>query len=177
MTVGFLASGSTPRLTHSRASAGFSLIELMVAVTLLSILFLLAVPTYQKLQRKARTAAIVNDFQVFATALQAKAHEAGSWPPEAGPGVVPAGMTPEEIKFDDWSHVTPIGGHFDWENDQLHNGVRFRAAIAITDTTDAPLVFDYEQLLDIDRAIDDGDLTTGNFRLGVGNCPLFVIEN
>ena len=160
-----------------RSTAAFSLIELMVAVTILSMLFVIAVPTYQRLQRKARTAAIVNDFRVFATALQAHAHDAGSWPAESGPGVVPPGMTGEELKFDDWTHPTPIGGHFDWENNQLHGAVRYRAAIAITDTSDAPLPFDYDQLLDIDQACDDGDLTTGNFRLGNGNCPLFVIEN
>jgi hypothetical protein len=28
----------------------------------------------------------------------------------------------------------------------------------------------------IDRELDDGDLTTGSFRLGFGNCPLYIIE-
>ena len=94
-----------------RSTAAFSLIELMVAVTILSLLFLVAVPTYQRLQRRARTASVVNNLRVFATALQGHAHDTGSWPPEALPGVVPVGMTSEEFKSDDWTRPTPIGGH------------------------------------------------------------------
>ena len=148
----------------------------MVAVTILSLLFLVAVPTYQRLQRKARTATIVNNLRVFATALQSHAHDTGTWPPEAAAGVIPVGMTADEFKSEDWTRPTPMGGHYDWEYNQLHVGVRYRAAIAITGTGDAPLTIDYDQLLSIDSAIDDGDLHTGSFRLGFGDCGLFVIE-
>ncbi len=148
----------------------------MVATTILSMLFLVGVPTYQRLQRKARTATIVSDFRVFAAAFQAHAHDAGSWPVEAVAGVVPPGMVSDEFKSENWTRRTPMGGQFDWENNQLHVGVRYRAAIAIVGTTAAPLVLDYAQLTDVDRAIDDGDLNTGNFRLGFGDCGLFVIE-
>jgi type II secretory pathway pseudopilin PulG len=143
----------------------------MVAVTILSFLFLLAVPTYQKLQRRAKAAAIANDLRVFATVFQTHAHETGSWPPDSPPGVVPLGMTPEELKFADWTHTTPMGGKFDWEYSLT------QAAITISPTTDAPIVIDDELLGAIDRAIDDGDLNNGNFRVGFGGYPVFVIEN
>ena len=148
----------------------------MVAVTILSLLLLLAVPAYQKLLRKARVAAIANDLRVFAAVFQAHAHEAGAWPPETAAGIVPAGMTPDELKYDDWTHPTPIGGKFDWEYNQIHGGVLYTAAIAITPTSDAPMVVDADLLLEIDKAIDDGDLSSGNFILGFGGSPLFVIE-
>jgi prepilin-type N-terminal cleavage/methylation domain-containing protein len=164
------------RRSIPRSAAAFTLIELMVAVTILSLLILVAVPAYQKIQRKARTAAIVNDLRVFAAAFQAHAHDSG-WPPETPAGVVPAGMTGEELKADVWLRPTPIGGNFDWENNQLYYAVHYQAIIAITDTPAAPMLVDLEQLLDIDRAIDDGDLSTGNFRLGFGNGVIFIIEN
>lgn len=159
-----------------RSNSAFSLIELMVAMTILSMLFLIAVPTYQRLQRKAKAAAIVTDLRVFATALQTHAHESGSWPPEAAAGVTPVGMTTDEFKSDDWTHPTPIGGQFDWEYDVMNGGVKYRAAITIVPTSVADYVRDDELLLQIDQAIDDGDLTKGNFMLGEGDCPLFVIE-
>jgi type II secretory pathway pseudopilin PulG len=149
----------------------------MVATTILSMLFFLAVPTYQRLQRKARAGAIVNDLRVFAAAFQAHAHEAGSWPADVAAGVVPPGMTAEELKSVDWVRPTPIGGKYNWEYDQLQGGgIRYRAAIAITGTADALLLIDADQFLEIDRVIDDGDLATGSFRLGFGDAPLFVIE-
>lgn len=152
-------------------TSAFSLVELMVAVTILSLLFLIAVPTYQKLQKKAKVAALVNDLRVFAAALQAHAHESGSWPPECLPGVVPTGMTTDEFKADDWTHPTPIGGQFDWEYNQMHVGVQYRAAITIVPTSSADYVRDDDLLLQIDQAIDDGNLTEGNFRYGDGYFP------
>ncbi len=160
----------------NRSNSGFSLIELMVAMTILSILFLIAVPTYQRLQRKAKTAAIVTDLRVFATALQAHAHDAGSWPAEVDAGVVPPGMTPEELKYDDWTRTTPIGGKFDWEYNCNNVGGVYTAAIKISPTTDAPLVPDDDLFIAIDQTIDDGDLDTGNFRRGFGGDPIFIIE-
>jgi prepilin-type N-terminal cleavage/methylation domain-containing protein len=169
------------RRIRLRSAGGFTLVELMVVVTIISLLFLTAVPTYRQIQRKARASTIANDFRVYAGVFQAYAHENGSWPPEAAAGVVPIGISPDEIKVDAWSAVTPIGGKFDWEYNQLHPGGtspdgRVRAAIAITGTADAPLLIDADMMEMIDRELDDGNLATGSFRLGFGDCPLYIIE-
>ena len=148
----------------------------MVAVTILSMLFLVAVPTYQRLQRKARSAAIVNDLRVFAAALQAHAHDTGAWPAEVAAGVLPPGMASDELNGDSWSKVTAIGGHYDWDYKQVQGGIHYTAVITITATSGAPLIVDTAQLTDIDQELDDGDLTTGNFRLGFGNAPFFIVE-
>ncbi len=148
----------------------------MVAVTILSFLFLLAVPTYQRLQRKAKAAATATDLRVFATALQGHAHEAGSWPAEVDAGVVPPGMTAEELKFDDWTRTTPIGGKFDWEYNCSNVGGTYTAVIRISPTADTPLVPDDDLFEAIDQILDDGDLDTGNFRRGFGGDPIFIIE-
>ena len=148
----------------------------MVVVTILSFLMMLALPSYQRIQRKTRASAVVNNFRVFTAVFQAYAHESGNWPPEAAAGVVPTGITSQDLQTDVWTHATPIGGKFDWENNQTHNGTKYRAALAITATSDAPLLIDLDLFQEIDAALDDGNLATGNFRLGFGNCPLFIIE-
>ncbi len=164
-----------------RSTSAFSLVELMVVVTIISLMFMTAVPTYQQIERKARASAIVNDFRVYAAVFQAYAHEHGTWPDEAAAGVVPNGVSPQELKADQWTAVTPMGGKFDWENNQVHPGGtspggRWRAAIAISATSDAPLLIDAKMLEMIDKDLDDGNLTTGSFRLGFGDCPLYIIE-
>ncbi|HEX2860008.1 MAG TPA: type II secretion system protein [Lacunisphaera sp.] len=163
------------------AAAGFSLVELMIAVLIISLLFFMAVPTYQRIQRKARATTVVNDFRVFGAAFQAYAHEKGSWPAEVPPGVVPDGVSKQDIQTEVWSKPTSMGGKFDWENNQAHPGGtgpggRWRAALAITGTSDAPLLLDADLMEEIDEALDDGNLETGNFRKGFGDCPLFIIE-
>ena len=158
-----------------------SLVELMVVLLIISMLFLAVVPAYQRIQRKARASAIVNDFRVFGAVFQAYAHEKGTWPPETAAGIVPLGITSQDIQTDAWTRTTPMGGKFDWEYNQVHPGGtspggRWHAALAITGTSDAPLNIDSELMQEIDDELDDGDLDNGNFRKGFGDCPLLIIE-
>lgn len=168
------------RLPRS-AGGVISLVEMMIVILIVSILFVLAVPTYQLIQRKARAAAIANDFRVFGSVFQSYAHESGSWPAESAAGVVPVGLGAQDIQIQAWTRPTPMGGKFDWENNQTHPGGtspggRWRAAIAINATEDSALLIDADLLEAIDDALDDGDLATGNFRTGFGDCPLFILE-
>lgn len=165
-----------------RSAAGvISMVELLTVVLIISILFLMAVPTYQQIRRKARATALVNDFRVFGAVFQAYAHERGAWPAESATGVVPAGLTNDDLQTDSWTRRTPIGGKFDWEYNQAHPGGtspggKWRAALAIATTGDAPLLVDADLYEQIDEALDDGNLATGNFRLGFGDCLLFILE-
>ncbi len=157
------------------SNRAFTLVEILVVVVIISLLAMLAIPGLQMVQRRAKTSAIINDFRVFTTAFQTYAHEQGSFPADADAAVVPVGME-TMLKADAWQRITPMGGHYNWENDQMHFGTRYKAAIAINATADAPMALDVNQLTNIDKAIDDGDLYNGNFRLGAGLCPLFIIE-
>jgi hypothetical protein len=74
-----------------------------------------------------------------------------------------------------WSRKTPMGGQYNWDNNQTHYGTKYRAVIAINETSAAPLTQDVDLLLAVDRAIDDGVLTTGNFRLGANDEPIFIV--
>jgi prepilin-type N-terminal cleavage/methylation domain-containing protein len=163
------------------AVRAFSLVELMIAVLIISMIFVMAVPTYQRIQRKARATSVANDFRVFGAAFQAYAHEKGAWPAESTAGVIPTGITSQDIQTVPWSKMTPIGGKFDWEYNQVHPGGtspggKWHAALAVTGTTDAPLIVDADIMQEIDESLDDGDLDTGNFRKGFGDCPILIIE-
>lgn len=163
------------------ANRGFSLMELMVAVLIISLLFLMGVPTYQRIQRKARATTVANDFRVFGAAFQAYAHERGTWPTEASAGIIPAGITSQDLQTGVWNTKTPMGGKFDWEYNQSHPGGtspggRWRAALAVTSTSDAPLIIDADLMEKIDEDLDDGNLETGSFRRGFGDCPIFILE-
>jgi type II secretory pathway pseudopilin PulG len=153
----------------------------MVVVLIISMIMALAVPSYQRVQKKAKAGALVNDFRVFSAVYLSYAHENGAWPAESAAGVIPTGITSQDMKADVWTRPTPIGGKFDWEFLQVHPGGTspggtWRAAIAISDTADAPLIVDPEIYLLIDEALDDGNLNTGSFRYGNNNSPIFILE-
>ena len=58
----------------------------------------------------------------------------------------------------------------------MHAGTRYRAAIAITATPAAPFGQDLDLLESVDRIIDDGNLATGNFRIGADDEPVFIVS-
>ena len=167
---------SARRRPIPRSNRAVGMVELMVVITILSMLMTVIAPSYVRIQRKARAAAMVNDFRVFSSVFLSHAHEVGSWPAETPAGVVPSEIKSTELRGDSWTRVTAIGGKFDWEYNQIHNGTRYRAAIAISDAVGAPLLIDLEMFEEMDKALDDGNLTTGNFVLGFGNCPLLILE-
>ena len=159
------------KIPHS--VAGMGLVELMIVVLIISLLLAMGVPSYQRVQRKAKAATLVNDFRVFATALQSVAHETGAWPTETTAGVIPPSMTNDQLKISSRTKPTLLGGNYDWENNQLHGGIKYRAALTITGTD---LTVDLPILLLMDEALDDGNLSTGVFRLGASNGPLYILE-
>lgn len=165
-----------------RSMAGVGLVELMVVVTIISMIMLASVPTYNRIQRKARASTVVNDFRVFAAVFQAYAHETGSWPAEVAVGVVPTGMNNAELKAGAWQKPTPMGGQFDWDFMQTHPGgtsspgTRWRAAIGIATSGTSTVILDVALMQEIDRVLDDGNLSTGSFRLGGDGGPLLIIE-
>lgn len=144
--------------------------EILVVTVIISLLAMMAVPAFTRIRTRAKTAAIVNDFRVFGSAFTAYAQEVGDFPVESAAGIVPTGMN-AHLKADAWTRTTPMGGKYDWDSNQTHFGTKYRAAIAITGAT-----LDLNQLTDIDRYMDDGNLLAGNFRIGNALCPLFVIQ-
>ena len=159
-----------------RAGRAVGMVELMVVLTIISMLVTVIAPSYHAIQRKARASALVNDFRVYSSVYLSHAHEVGSWPPETPAGILPTEINNNQMRGANWSRVTAIGGKFDWDYNQIHNGSMVRAAIGISDTVAAPLMIDLDMFEEMDRALDDGNLNTGNFVLGFGNSPVLILE-
>lgn len=161
------------RLSSQR---GFSLVELAVVVAIISIVCAIAVPTGKRLFLQARASTVENDLRVFATAFQNYASEHGDWPPGDGtPGAFPEGMA-GYLGPTSWSVRSPIGGKYTWDPNSMQLGSRYRAVIVLSSVPDNPVSSDRVQLLEIDKKFDDGNLEEGNFFLGYGNYPVYVLE-
>lgn len=156
---------------------GFTLLELSIVVFIVSVLAMLAVPVLKRTILESRATAVVNDLRVFSATFQTYAHERGDWPTEeTEPGVPPPSMA-ASLGTTNWAQQTPIGGHYTWAPNSLHQGERYRAAIVLASTAESKVTADRNQLEQIDRIFDDGNLATGNFRLGYRNFPVLVIEH
>lgn len=73
---------------------GFTLIELMIVVAIIGILAAIAVPLYQNIQSRARTAKAQADTRTIASALVQYSAHCGDLPAQPGDTCVPAGGVP-----------------------------------------------------------------------------------
>jgi type II secretory pathway pseudopilin PulG len=150
----------------------------MVVVLIISVLATIALPSFIRVQRRTKSSTIFNDFRTFAAAFDTYSQEMGAWPPEAAAGVFPTGMD-QRINQTAWQRTTPMGGQYDWDNNQMHFGVTYQAAIAINATASAPLLLDVNQLTDLEHLIDGANQLNwlgGNFHLGTGLVPLYIVQ-
>ena len=151
--------GGTPPKTHG---AGFTIIELMIVVSIIGLLAVLAIPAMRKAHRRAQNSAFSNDMRSVANnAFEQYAIEKGDYPPDSPPGVVPPEIVPYLPKRFVWTAKTPIGGQWDWDRapgrgETIHNVYAGLSVYKPSRTT--------PQMRELDTLMDDGNLLTGRFR-------------
>ena len=173
MQVG-INSRTPVHLRRRPRTAAFTLVEIMVTITIISLLAAVSVPGIQVAKRRTMATAVANDMRTFAAAFDVYSHENGRWPAEVDVGVFPPEMA-SRLTVASWQRPTPLGGQYNWDYNQMHAGTRYRAAIAISSTSTSPVLQDLELLEAIDKVLDDGNLSTGNFRLGADEEPVFIV--
>lgn len=151
------------------------MVDVMMSVMITSMVIAVVVPRLTSTKRQARATAIMNDFRTFGAAFDGHAQEMGAYPAEVGVAEMPAAMA-GRMNQETWSRETPIGGQYNFDNDQTHYGTRYKAVIAVNGTTAFPLEQDVELWEVIDQMLDDGNLMSGSFRLGAGNEPIYVLS-
>lgn len=133
----------------------FTLVEIMVVVLIIGLLAALGMFSYTRARESAQNNAFIGNIRVFQQAfiLYALDHK-GQYPADVTPAVVPAGMD-QYFKPSLWTSITPVGGKWDWDNGQF--GIK--AGVSVYQPTAK-----VNQMKEIDRILDDGDLATGNLR-------------
>jgi prepilin-type N-terminal cleavage/methylation domain-containing protein len=144
----------------------FTLVEIMVVVVIIGLLAAIAIPAFKRVQEASQNSRFISDLRTFAQGFETYATKNGSWPANAGTGVVPAGMS-GEIKDAAWTTAkNSVGGRWNW--DFNNNGITASISCVGATASDA-------QMTAIDAKIDDGDLSTGNFQKVSGRF-MYILE-
>lgn len=120
----------------------------MIVVVIIGLLATLALPFMESARRRAHATRFANDFQKFESVFQQYNIEHGGWPPAAGPGVIPTGMSGDLPPT--YVAPSPMGGNYSWSGST--------GRIRLTGTTADDAVMQR-----VDALIDDGNLRTGDF--------------
>jgi len=94
--------GSAPTRRMEARRGGFSLIELLMTVSIVGILAGLAIPNLRSMTYRARAAEVAGDFEVVRIATVLYNGNYHGWPPDAAQGVVPSELVeflPEGFSF------------------------------------------------------------------------------
>ena len=162
----FLTSCAPPH----RRKAGFSLVEIMIAVVIIGLLMMLAYPAFTKILRSASNARFISDVRVFSQSFENYSMETGLWPPNAGNGVVPLNMA-NSVRKTNWVAPTSVGGQWNWDAGSTAASFGFFAGVSVVNVTASDL-----QMIMIDKRIDDGDLNTGLFRKVSVNRFTYILQ-
>ena len=151
---------------RSRRS-GFTLVEIMIVVSIIALLSVIALPSFLRARRRSQNTKFVNDLRIVGGAFELYAAENIGYPPNALPGVLPAGMDTYFGPTFNFAAPTAIGGNWDWANRKISNVIGVSVFNPTADDT---------QMREIDSIIDDGDLAQGSFQKIAANRFISIIQ-
>lgn len=145
--------------------AGYTLVEIMIVVAIIGLLAVIALPSFARVRVIASGIQVANNLRVFGHAFAQYAIEHGSYPPD-NHEELPAGME-GYIDAADFNVTTAIGGRYNWEGPDQYAF----AGVSVSSSS-----YPQEELTRIDAAVDDGDLSTGQYRVPGNGRFTFIIE-
>jgi len=152
-------------MSVSKNSLGFTLVEIMIVVSLIGMLAAIGIPTALEASWRARESRFSRDIQTASHAFLNYALEHGDYPADSHLALPPTMV--DLINPQIWADPTPLGGNYNWEGPDTYPF----AGLSIFQPT-----ADIKWILTLDGMLDNGDLATGNFRMVAGR-PTLIIED
>lgn len=108
-----------------RARRGFTLIEMLIVVTIIGILARMAIPKYAHVRTRARAAAMISELNVIRGAAYQAFENNGAWPTNVATGRVPPALVP--LLRNGFSFAPEPGVRYDWRLSGMPAGNPARA--------------------------------------------------
>lgn len=177
-SIGDLRPAARPAALVSPTKALWNGSDLLLVGLVAVLALVTAITAVRQFQHRQALDRITKDLTTAAKAFQDHMRQHGTAPADSQAGAVPHGMA-SLLSMIDWAAPTPAGGAYRWVNTSARGSTGatvIGGKIAITAFPPGPpFTLSRDDLLEIDRRIDDGDLTTGNFRTGFNGWPALAV--
>jgi prepilin-type N-terminal cleavage/methylation domain-containing protein len=138
---------------HSNHAAGFTLVEIMIVVSIIGLLCAISLPAVAKARLKSRATTQVNDLRILEDAFQLYAMENRGFPAATGQsGELPPGME-AYVRGNTFSTKPPAGLSYCWISHVDQSGIT-EYGIQIVDA-------DLNLMTLVDTIADDGTAESG----------------
>jgi prepilin-type N-terminal cleavage/methylation domain-containing protein len=151
---------------------GFTLIELMMVITIICVIAAVAIPVFASHRDRANLRRIASDLKTFGDAFYLYVLDRECYPPDShddAPNHLKNGYDTENyVPVQAWLATPPWGGFYNWEGP---DGYAY-AGISLYDTS-APQSI----MISLDKMMDDGDLNTGKFRQTANGRYTYIVDD
>ena len=145
--------------------SGFTLVEIMIVVAIIGLLATLGIPKMLQAGQHTRKARFAREIQTAGHAFVQYAFDQGGYPADKNPAQMPNGMA-EYLHGFPWNENTVIGGQWDWD----YGVFGVTAGVSVKSPK-----WGNDQMQEIDAMIDDGNLSSGQFRERSGGY-IYILE-
>jgi prepilin-type N-terminal cleavage/methylation domain-containing protein len=153
-----------PLHRSNSSRVGYTILEIVVVLTVIGILAAIAVPYIKRAKQSAVISTLENDLRVFSQEFKDFELNFSTYPPsQSTPGLYPIGM--ENRMSHTWKDPSVIGGTYRWVYSGGDNADDLYAYIEVTGNTSDTLRIDTDRLSEIDYDLDDGNPSTGKVQL------------
>ena len=159
---------------------GFTVIELALVASIIGILAALAIPLYKNTLVRSRISAFTNDLRVHSESIRRFAIELGEYPNKSDIEKNQFGVASRLDRYlsPTWYEPTPIGGSFYLKiNDSIKGYSMRNLFIEVSGDEKNPLLVGFEDLMKLDKKIDDGMPGSGFFRISGERIRYFLVVN
>lgn len=147
-----------------------TLVEILIAVSILGLLTALVLPAINKSIQRRDNALCASKLRIAINAFELCRSETGTYPEDVNRSVIPPEMSDyfTSLGMDWWTEKNELGASWDWDKNN-----NFAYSISFVDPSAG---ISEKQLLEFDALMkDDGNLTTGRFRK-VGTRYHYILE-
>ncbi|MGV6814315.1 MAG: type II secretion system protein [Phycisphaerales bacterium] len=146
--------------------SAFTMIELVVVITVIGILAAIVVPKFANAQADSRVAAAGEDILSMARTVEQYYHKNGYWPADTAAGVTPPELVALLKNNEAFAKPCPIGNAYDYGHVTATGSHTVTIGLVTSLSTSS---ISQDDAAALDAHLDDGVLTTGKFQaVGTG---------